>query len=285
MLFAKKKLPFLFDRAAMEKAAVTRGKTVDGSESGDSSFLDEEEIRNVRSRKSSQKRWWIGFFTTHLFLLAVYLGTVLSMRAELTKLRKHGLQLIQTPATGVLEWSEHTFVENSFSHGPFSGYPRDEIDQNWHDLINYENIIIEPEIIAKLGRQDIAVADPDGRGYLGTLNVYHQLHCIKRLWQYTYPEVYRKDQTPAQAEAERLHKEHCFDFLRQSVMCLADIGIITYQWTEDGMVPVANSTTHQCANWKQLEDWTKKRSVDMMKPGWLIHPSKGYAYKDQDHHH
>ncbi|PMB69877.1 hypothetical protein BM221_004524 [Beauveria bassiana] len=68
-------------------------------------------------------------------------------------------------------------------------------------------------------------------------------------------------------------------------MCLADIGIITYQWTEDRMVPIANSTTHQCANWNKLDDWTKKRSVDMMKPGWLIHPTKGYAYKDQDHHH
>lgn len=91
-----------------------------------------------------------------------------------------------------------------------------------------ENIIVEPELIARLGREDIALADPEGRGYLGTLNVYHQLHCIvslhlhhamlrliffffffgsqKRLWQYTYPEVYRKNQTAAQAEADRLHK-------------------------------------------------------------------------------
>ncbi|KAJ6784143.1 hypothetical protein PWT90_04173 [Aphanocladium album] len=284
MFFTKKTLPFFFDKAEMEKAAVVPAKTVEGSESGDS-FLDEEEIRHVRSKRSSQKRWWIGFFITHSIILTVYLGTVLSLQGELAKLRKHGLQLIQSPASEALEWSETTFVENSFSHGPFSGYPRDEINQNWHDLINAENIIIEPEVIARLGRQDIAVADPEGRGYLGTLNVYHQLHCIKRLWQYTYPEVYRKDQTPAQAEADRLHKEHCFDFLRQSVMCLADVGIITYQWSDDRLVPIANSTTHQCANWNKLDDWTNKRTVDMMKPGWLIHPSKGYAYKDGDHHH
>lgn len=58
-------------------------------------------------------------------------------------------------------------------------------------------------------------------------------------------------------------------------MCLADVGIITYQWSDDRLVPIANSTTHQCANWKKLDDWTKKRTVDMMKPGWLIHPIKG----------
>ena len=28
------------------------------------------------------------------------------------------------------------------------------------------------------GREDIGVAIPDGSGYVGTLNVYHELHCI-----------------------------------------------------------------------------------------------------------
>jgi hypothetical protein len=73
-----------------------------------------------------------------------------------------------------------------------------------------------------------------------------------------------------------LHKiDHCIDFLRQSAMCHADVGVITFQWSLDSRVPVANSTHHQCANWKKLDEWTKARTVDMMKPGWLIHPSKG----------
>lgn len=28
------------------------------------------------------------------------------------------------------------------------------------------------------GREDIGVAIPEGNGYIGTLNVYHELHCI-----------------------------------------------------------------------------------------------------------
>lgn len=28
------------------------------------------------------------------------------------------------------------------------------------------------------GREEIGVAIPDGSGYVGTLNVYHELHCI-----------------------------------------------------------------------------------------------------------
>lgn len=94
MFFTKRKLPFLVDRAAMEKAALALRKTVDGSESGDS-FLDEEDIRNVRSRRASQKQWWIGFLIIHFIILALYVGTVLRMQGQLTTLRKHGLQLVQ----------------------------------------------------------------------------------------------------------------------------------------------------------------------------------------------
>lgn len=58
-------------------------------------------------------------------------------------------------------------------------------------------------------------------------------------------------------------------------MCHGDVGVITFQWSPDSLVPVANSTSHQCVNWEKLATWTKARTVDMMKPGWLIHPTKG----------
>jgi hypothetical protein len=71
--------------------------------------------------------------------------------------------------------------------------------------------------------------------------------------------------------------EHCLDFLRQAAMCHADLGLITFQWSPDSLVPVANATTHQCANWEKIDAWTRARTVDMMKPGWLVHPTKGMS--------
>lgn len=59
--------------------------------------------------------------------------------------------------------------------------------------------------MAHYGRLDSGVPDPDGRGYLGTLNVYHELHCLKRLHQYMYPDYYFGDLTPEQHELNRLH--------------------------------------------------------------------------------
>ncbi|KAK8150887.1 hypothetical protein G3M48_004564 [Beauveria asiatica] len=70
--------------------------------------------------------------------------------------------------------------------------------------------------MAHYGRLDSGVPDPDGRGYLGTLNVYHELHCLKRLHQYTYTDYYFRDLTH---ELNRLHNEDCIDFLRRSSMC------------------------------------------------------------------
>lgn len=69
--------------------------------------------------------------------------------------------------------------------------------------------------------------------------------------------------------------EHCIDFLRMSAMCHGDIGLITYEWHDDSLIPVANATSHQCINWAKLDRWTKARTVNMMKPGWLVHPQKG----------
>jgi hypothetical protein len=69
--------------------------------------------------------------------------------------------------------------------------------------------------------------------------------------------------------------EHCLDFLRQAAMCHGDVGLVTYQWSPDNLIPVANATIHECVDWTAIDKWTKERTVDMMKPGWLIHPTKG----------
>jgi len=83
----------------------------------------------------------------------------------------------------------------------FSGKPRPALDKAWHDLLNgtpsprddrndngtdlekAENIRLEPEVMKRLGREDIGVRIPGEDGYIGTLNVYHELHCLVRLAQ------------------------------------------------------------------------------------------------------
>jgi hypothetical protein len=47
------------------------------------------------------------------------------------------------------------------------------------DFIRAENIMLEPEVMRHYGREDLGVAIPEGGGYIGTLNVYHECKYTK----------------------------------------------------------------------------------------------------------
>lgn len=58
-------------------------------------------------------------------------------------------------------------------------------------------------------------------------------------------------------------------------MCHADVGLVIYSWQQDRLKPGANGTGHTCANWDKVAQWTRERTVDMYKPGLIVHPSLG----------
>ena len=58
-------------------------------------------------------------------------------------------------------------------------------------------------------------------------------------------------------------------------MCHGDVGMVTYRWGNRSRKPQAAATAHQCIDWDSLAEWTDERTIDMFKPGFLIHPTKG----------
>ena len=59
-------------------------------------------------------------------------------------------------------------------------------------------------------------------------------------------------------------------------MCHADISMITMTWEPTSKYPAADfQNVHECTNWDVLYEWQKERSVEMMKPGFLVHPYLG----------
>ncbi|KAH6605291.1 hypothetical protein Trco_006998 [Trichoderma cornu-damae] len=221
------------------------------------------------------------------------------------------------PAIGSLEWGTVDFgTEDQIQEfKKYVGKPSPEIDRAWHNLLNAENVMIEEEYVRAQGREGFGVRIPDGEGYIGTLNVYHQIHCLKRIHQSLHPDYYFTGFTAQQHDINRVHNgklsdmiddsrieqcltfewhaEHCIKSLLQSAICHGDVGLITFGWLDGYRIPVANETSRQCVNWAKLENWVKDRAVDMMKPGWLIHPTMGPAYDDDKggkpgasmHHH
>ncbi|KAJ3494976.1 hypothetical protein NLG97_g3720 [Lecanicillium saksenae] len=247
-------------------------------------------------RKTERSLWreptFLIFQGALLSLYLLVLALVAASKAPACR-GEHGKPF--SPAANVIEYRDTKFTleDHIQDLSIYSGAPSPELDKAWHDLLNSQNIRVEPEYYKHYGREKIGVGVPGSADYIGTLNVFHELHCIKRLHQFMYPEYYFPDFTKHQLEMNRLHngkslraqceqvltfpptEEHCLDFLRQSAMCHGDIGLITYIWRDDSVQPVVNATSHQCVNWEKLYGWSQDRAVDMLKPGWLVHPTKG----------
>jgi hypothetical protein len=59
-------------------------------------------------------------------------------------------------------------------------------------------------------------------------------------------------------------------------MCRADVTLITMFWESHNAIPAADfGVPHACANWDAIQDWSKERAIDPMKPGYLQHPTLG----------
>lgn len=114
-----------------------------------------------------------------------------------------------------------------------------------------------------------------------TLDVYHQLHCLKLFRQYIHPEYYTINQTRLYS-----HIDHCLDGMRQYIMCHADAAPNTYEWIPDYEHPwPIFETEHQCINWDSFHAWANKNSFDGFDPNLISHPDfhpempLPYAYK------
>lgn len=60
---------------------------------------------------------------------------------------------------------------------PYAGYPSEEGDKAWRDLLRNSNIRISKEELDKLNRTSIQLQDGSG-DYFGGLSAHHHLHCI-----------------------------------------------------------------------------------------------------------
>ncbi|KOS45836.1 hypothetical protein ACN38_g3159 [Penicillium nordicum] len=111
--------------------------------------------------------------------------------------------------------------------------------------------------------------------YLASLDVFHQLHCVDLLRKNIHREYYDKHEGSFAGAPPRViegHLEHCVETLRQTLMCHADISLLTYNWVEGRNMPYPNfNTIHTCKRWDKLIEW--KSTLDVTgewKDGNLI---------------
>ncbi|KAK6343482.1 hypothetical protein TWF730_011071 [Orbilia blumenaviensis] len=90
----------------------------------------------------------------------------------------------------------------------------------------------------------------DGPGYMMT--VFHQLHCLSYLAEH-YQEGY--DGVKLTEEVAH-HTAHCFNYIRQGLICSADITLEGK--TDEGP---GEGSEHECVDYDALLEWANKHSA------------------------
>ncbi|MCJ1350915.1 MAG: hypothetical protein MMC33_000897 [Icmadophila ericetorum] len=226
----------------------------------------------------------------HTFFLFFNIAICLAFWGWTVDRYEHGPNLRYSPAREVIEYETRTYDMEPIYHFDgslnlekpthFGGPPTPELEEEWDNLIHYQNIRLSKEELGERGQEDGLIALPDG-GYWATLTVYHSLHCVKRVHHLMYADYYYPNLTQREINLLKQHGEHCLDTFRQNIQCAADTTVIPLKWGVSQRMPLGQDTgKHQCANWERLDNWMKDRTFDPMKPGYLIHPTLGPAYPD-----
>ncbi|KAL1696641.1 hypothetical protein GGG16DRAFT_108095 [Schizophyllum commune] len=236
---------------------------------------DDVEQHAPTQQPSTIRRIWQAWRVRLLagVVLAQFVVIVLLFPHSSSKRRSPGsTHFLYSPGEEALEDELVVFGAGS-EHQSLYQQLTDEADEAWKDLY-------DPSIV-RLSR-DEAVLLPNRThpitigmdGYLGQLDVFHQLHCLNYLRMSLSPERYKPVIRADLLEYE--HLNHCIDSIRQSLMCSSDISVNVWQWSEHyefvaGRVNVA----HSCRNFDKLKEWTRARLAPE-------HPLEMYEHVEND---
>ncbi|KAI1844709.1 hypothetical protein JX266_009165 [Neoarthrinium moseri] len=116
--------------------------------------------------------------------------------------------------------------------------PSREVDAAW-DFLSAEDmqlITVSADDILLAGKDPSrSVKAPASWGfgddaYIAQVEVFHQIHCLNELRKEMHYDYYYSS---PRTELHLSHKSHCVHMLLQTLMCNADVGIVTHQWVHD----------------------------------------------------
>lgn len=97
----------------------------------------------------------------------------------------------------------------------------------------------------------------EGEGQIYDISVFHQLHCLNHVRTFLFTLKAGMDYNTTQETYDLLlksqedHVYHCFDYIRQALMCNADLTVEWPRTEEDGSRVAVDGwgVEHQCKNW------------------------------------
>ncbi|KAI1193956.1 hypothetical protein F5X97DRAFT_338315 [Nemania serpens] len=185
---------------------------------------------------------------------------------------------------GVVEYFDTDF-DNEFAHKTkYRGPPTPELEAAWDQIWNLGGVEVPLDGPARLGKASenlVHVHSDEARGYSGMLEVFHQLHCLNLIRQYTWRDYYDEhlrewlatgsnhefvdlNVSSHDSVGDRMHVDHCIETLRLQLMCNADLTPMLV--LRDDSVAVGSKADfdvhHKCRRWDRLVAWQRVHTTD-----------------------
>ncbi|KAI1283961.1 hypothetical protein F5Y07DRAFT_348204 [Xylaria sp. FL0933] len=147
----------------------------------------------------------------------------------------------------------------------FGGPPTEQQDDAWDHLINAAFFNASLDEFLKAGESLDDLAELKDGGFLASLGVYHELHCLRQIRLYVYKEVYYPKISSKNNYHLQDHVDHCLESLRQTIMCYGNTAITSFHWTTPDLLgPEPRSNARSvCAKWETIESWAYSRRVSV----------------------
>ncbi|KAF9554911.1 hypothetical protein CPC08DRAFT_821399 [Agrocybe pediades] len=180
---------------------------------------------------------------------------------------------VYSPANVAVEYNKELTKFNGTFDWPseYRGQPSEEIDAEWWRISQaVKPTRLSRDDIVALGKNPdspslVRFPEEDGGGYMASIEVTHQLHCLNFLRKYTFHSHYETFDpvfTAPKPDTFRKHLDHCVEIIRQNLMCSADVGMLTYEWVKGFSVPYPDfNTQHQCRNFEKILKWGMDNAV------------------------
>ncbi|KAF9524166.1 hypothetical protein CPB83DRAFT_861723 [Crepidotus variabilis] len=110
--------------------------------------------------------------------------------------------------------------------------------------------------VTPLGHGFVKVGDGEDDFY--AISMYHQIHCLNG-----FRKVLNGHRNDSRAEHDAMHNLHCLSYMRQVVLCNADLALepAFLAKNTDGRLTQAAygvGVTHQCRDWEQVRSFAEE---------------------------
>ncbi|KAL9077533.1 MAG: hypothetical protein Q9157_003362 [Trypethelium eluteriae] len=163
---------------------------------------------------------------------------------------------------GAVPMTEYTFREDPV----YSARPSDETDKAWNALLPPGRGFV---FIEDYEEYNLPPGEETPYGTIFSVALFHQLHCLGQLRKYYWMlldgvvALDKNVDTKVFKMAEELmgehgdHVHHCFDYLRQSLMCNGDMAMEWPRTEPNGARFAVDGwgIPHECKNWDAISDY------------------------------